>query len=63
MKINKDEILIRMAEHCMSRQELAEKAGITYKTFSEIMRRGHAAPQTCGVIAKALECSVRDIIA
>lgn len=62
MKISKDAILIKMAEQCMSRQALAEKSGITYKVISDIMRKGHAAPQTCGKIAHALGCNVVDIL-
>lgn len=61
MKLNKDKILLHMAKNCMSRQDLAEKAGINYKTLLEIMRMEKCTTTNAGLIAKALNCDVEDI--
>lgn len=62
MKINKDAILIKMAEKVMSRQDLADATGINYKTLHNAISNGYASPMTIGKIARGLGCGVEEIV-
>lgn len=62
MKINTDAILVKLAEQMMSRQALAEKSGIAYRTLCGAMSRGQMTTETLGKVAHALGCKVEEII-
>jgi len=62
MKLDKNKLLIAMAEECLNAYEVSEKAGIKYPTLSKILRGGSCKPATVGKIAKALNVAVVDLL-
>ena len=62
MEINKDALLIKMAEREFSRQKLAEVSGVTYAQLSEAMRRGRMTTESLGRVAHALGCEVKELV-
>lgn len=63
MKINIEKLNLYQAEKCFTNQELTKKAGIGAMTLSKL-RNGNQSPtlKTIGLLAKALEVSVKDLI-
>jgi len=62
MRVNKDKLMIALANACMNLYDLCKKAGIQYQTLRRIMSGEKCKPATLGKIAKALQVSVTDII-
>ena len=61
MELNRDTIMIKMAELQISRRQLAERAGMSYGVLCEALSRGDASPVTVGKIAQGLEVEVEKI--
>ena len=61
MKINKDKLLISMANSCMNPYDLCEKAEIPYQTYQRAFKQ-NVKPATVGKIAKALKVDVTDLL-
>lgn len=61
MELNRDEIMVRMAELQINRRQLAERAGLTYETCCRRLASGDADPVTVGKIATALNIEVSRI--
>lgn len=56
-------LLIAQANACLSLNELADKSGITRKGISNyIHNKGKATPKSIGMLAKALNVEVEEII-
>ena len=62
MEINKDAILIKMAEKEYSRQALATASGLKYWVVAEGLSRGRMTTENIGKIAHALDCKVEEIV-
>ena len=63
MKINKRKVQLRMAKLGINQPQLAERAGTTKQTITNLMKGKGCKPETFGRIAKALEVEPEDIIA
>ena len=61
LKIDSFKILCLIAEKEMSKTELAESFGYTYRGFNDILRRGTCNTQVAGKIAHALGVPVSEI--
>lgn len=63
MKIDTTKLDVAMANACMSAADLCDKSEISKPTFAKI-RTGKRNPKpiTVGKIAKALNCSVTDLL-
>lgn len=61
MEINRDAVMIRMAELQISRRQLAERAGMSYGVLCEALTRGDASPITVGKLAQGLCIEVEKI--
>ena len=61
MKINKRKLIIRLAENCMNLTGLRSN-GVAPATLTKVNGGKDVTPATVGRIAKALGCSVTDII-
>lgn len=61
MRIDKTKFEIARAKNCISMPELAEKSGLARGTLYKSYRND-VQPQTVGMIAKALNVDVKDII-
>lgn len=63
MKINNEVFNLALTETCISKKELAEKAGVDVVTISRITSGvQEPRPKTIGKIAKALNISVKDLV-
>ncbi len=62
LQVSQDKVQLRMAEQLMNPYDLCSKAGISYASYLRIMKVGNCKIATLGKLAKALECSVTDII-
>lgn len=54
MKANKKVVQLAMARACLSRRELAEKAGIPEPTLQRVINHRSVRPATLGKVARAL---------
>ena len=62
MKINVKNLELAMARACMSATKTAEAAGICRQTMLTVKRGKHVAPWTIGMIARALNVDITEII-
>lgn len=62
MKVNKSKLELAMAQACMNAYDICKLAGIQYQTYRRIANGGSPKPATVGKIAKALNCSVTDLL-
>lgn len=62
MKIDTKKMLIAMAEHQMSVNELTEKSGISRSTISAIKAGKTCRPDTAGKIAQVLSKPLTELI-
>lgn len=62
MKINVTKMLLAMAEHQMSVNELAEKSGVSRGTISAIRAGKTCRPEIAGKIAQALNMPLTELI-
>lgn len=63
MKINKEILLVKVAEKRWSLKKLSENAGVSTQTISKLINTTYDCnTQTIGKIAQALVVSVEDII-
>ncbi len=62
MKLDKQKIMLAMANACMDQLEMCDKAEITYMTLQRIFKGYGCKPSTAGKIAHALGVRVEDII-
>lgn len=63
MKIDKDKLLIAIANKCYTINELAEKSKISRNSINAyISGRKNPKPMTVGKIAKVLQVKVEDIV-
>lgn len=64
MKINSDVVNREMARKCLTTKELAEITGLGLTTISRVKKDGgELRAKTIGVIARALEIEVEQLIA
>lgn len=62
MKINKEKLMLAMANARLNAFELCEVAGIQYQTYRRIIKGNPCKPATAGSIAAALGVRVEDLI-
>lgn len=62
MKINVKNLEMAMARACMSATKTAEAAGICRQTLLTARNGYHVSPWTIGMIAKALNVDITEII-
>ncbi len=62
MKIKAEKINILMAKNIMNPYDLCSKAGFSYQTYRNLLKKSTCKPATVGKIAHALKCDVSDII-
>lgn len=62
MKINKEKLMLAMANARLNAFELCEAAGIQYQTYRRIIKGNPCKPATAGSIAAALGVRVEDLI-
>ena len=62
MKADKWKLEIALARTCMTPNELAKKAGIPRSTLNNAITGRGLRPKTLGIIARALEADVTDIM-
>lgn len=62
MYINKQKLDIAMANSIMNGFQLAEKSGVNFQTIRNMRIGKSCKPRTVGLIAKALNVSVEDLI-
>ena len=62
MTINKNKLLVALANACMNPYDLCKAVNIQYQTYRRITNGNNCKPATVGKIAKALNVSVEEII-
>lgn len=62
MTIDKNKVLLLLAEKGMTKADLAANCGISRQSLSTITTRGTASPRNVGRLAAGLGVSVADII-
>ncbi len=63
MKVDKHKIELAMANNCISAAKLAELTGISQVTIARIKSGNQIPrPKTIGVIAKALDVTVKELL-
>lgn len=62
MKLDVMKIVRILAEHSMTKTELAARSGVSRQQISTIMGRGTCTPKTAGKLAAGLGISVSDIM-
>lgn len=62
MKISATRIETILAERCMTKSALADRAGISRQNISTIIRRGTCEPRTAGKLAAGLGVPMADIL-
>lgn len=63
MKANLKNLNLGMARKCIGKQELADRAGITRQTLTNVLAECSVEPKTIGKIAKTLEVDAEELIA
>lgn len=61
MQIDSIKIKLILAEQEMTKTDLAERAGISQQSISNILTRGTCEPKTAGKLAKGLGVPVTEI--
>lgn len=62
MKLNKEKLMLAMANARLNAFELCEAAGIQYQTYRRIIKGFPCKPATAGSIAAALGVRVEELI-
>jgi len=63
MKLNRNKLLLAMANACITIGELAEKSGVSRTALTKFTAgKSNPKPATIGKIAKALGIKVQDLI-
>lgn len=62
MRLNKEKVLMQLAEHCMSQVDLARAYGCKKQYIYVLLNKPTPSTKTIGRLAKAIGCSVLDII-
>ncbi len=63
LKLNIKKILLLQAKECLTLNELAEKAGLTRNGISSIIHeKRQATPRTIGLLAKAFNVKVEELL-
>lgn len=62
MKLNKEKVLVQLAEHCMSQTDLARAYGCKQQNIYMLLNKHTSSTKTIGRLAKTIGCSVLDII-
>lgn len=60
--LNKEKVLIKMANKALSVKTLCEKAEIFNGTYRRMIKGAPISTATAGKVAKALGCKVEDLI-
>lgn len=61
MELNRDEIMVRMAELQINRRQLAERSDLSYVVVCEALQKGSASTITTGKLAQGLHIEVSRI--
>lgn len=62
MRLNKEKVLVQLAERCMSVKDLADSYGCTKQRMYRLLKQQTTTVKTIGKLAKALNCDVKEII-
>ena len=63
MKVNVENLKVAMAKKCINAVELSKKANVSRGTITNLLgNKTDLSPKTVGLIAKALEVDVTEII-
>lgn len=62
MRLNKEKVLVQLAERCMSVRDLADSYGCTRQRMYRLLKQQNTTVKTIGKLAKALNCDVKEII-
>lgn len=62
MKINKEKLMLAMANARLNAYGLCEAAGIQYQTYRRVIKGFPCKPATAGSIAAALGVRVEDLV-
>ena len=62
LRINVNEVKIRMARLGLSQRGLAEKSGVSRPTLSYMMNGKRVSPAVAGKVSRVLDCDVAEIV-
>ena len=62
MRLNKEKVLVQLAERCMNQVDLARAYGCKQQNIYVLLNKPTSSIKTIGKLAKAIGCSVIDII-
>lgn len=62
LHLSNEKFNIALGRQLMTRNDICRKTGITEGNLSTMLKRGTVRPKTAGLIAKALEVDITDII-
>lgn len=62
MRLNKEKVLVQLAERCMNQVDLAKAYGCKQQYIYMLLNKPASSTKTIGKLAKAIGCSVLDII-
>lgn len=62
MRLNKEKVLVQLAERCMNQVDLAKAYGCKQQYISVLLNKPASSTKTIGKLAKTIGCSVLDII-
>lgn len=62
MRLNKEQVLVQLAERCMSVRDLADSYGCTKQRIYHLLKQQTTTVKTISKLTKAIGCSVLDII-
>lgn len=62
MRLNKEKVLVQLAERCMSQVDLARAYGCKQQYIYVLLNKPASSTKTIGRLAKTIGCSVIDII-
>ena len=63
MTLDREKVMLRMAKLEINQTQLAERAGVSRQTMSQIMNGRKCRPDLLGRVAKALNAEPEEIIA
>lgn len=62
MKISAEKVIVLMATNLINPYDFCAKAGFSYQTYRNLLRKKTCKPATAGKVAKALGVDVAEII-
>lgn len=62
MRLNKEKVLVQLAERCMNQVDLARAYGCKKQYIYVLLNKPASSTKTIGKLAKAIGCSPLDII-